>query len=505
MTLRTWMNGWPRRACVIGFSIAVGLLPGAALAVTTIMVNTTDDGVDISPGDGNCSTVALPALPICTLRAAVTESNRMPNGGAEIILPPGTYNLTISASIADGEENGDLNLIVAFGYAPGPTTITGSGAATTIIDAHGNDRILHIDATRSVTITGVSFVNGSLAGSGTKLGGGIYNQGSIALTDCIVSHNAVGYGNGGGVFNEGYLAALRVTFNDNTAQSYGGGIYNSISSQLVLSQCTVSANKAIDGAGIYNASDYYPYSQVDLTEITCNTATGSGGGVANAYSASRLSITRSTVSNNAAAGGRGGGVYNNGILYAGNSTISANSSKTDGGGFYNSATGNSHFYNSTIAYNQSDSNADNIGVGPGIFNAVGAAFYLRNSVVAANTYPGPYSLTLYQDCSGALTAFGKNRFYTLTGCSVTQADGGSTTVPVPLAALGALQDNGGPTRTIALLPVAGANLIDFASNCVDENGTLNTDQRGRPRPVGASCDVGAFEYDPGDIFINGFQ
>jgi hypothetical protein len=41
---------------------------------------------------------------------------------------------------------------------------------------------------------------------------------------------------------------------------------------------------------------------------------------------------------------------------------------------------------------------------------------------------------------------------------------------------------------------------------VDQNNVpLSTDQRGRPRAVGASCDIGAFEYDPGDIFANGFQ
>ena len=31
------------------------------------------------------------------------------------------------------------------------------------------------------------------------------------------------------------------------------------------------------------------------------------------------------------------------------------------------------------------------------------------------------------------------------------------------------------------------------------------DQRGRPRIIGAACDIGAYEYDAGDIFTGGFE
>ena len=52
--------------------------------------------------------------------------------------------------------------------------------------------------------------------------------------------------------------------------------------------------------------------------------------------------------------------------------------------------------------------------------------------------------------------------------------------------------------TYALLPDSEA--IDTTSDglgYVDETGALlTTDQRGAPRPVGARCDVGAFEYRP---------
>jgi hypothetical protein len=54
--------------------------------------------------------------------------------------------------------------------------------------------------------------------------------------------------------------------------------------------------------------------------------------------------------------------------------------------------------------------------------------------------------------------------------------------------LGPLQDNGGPTPTMALL--LGSPAIDAGSNPLN----LPTDQRGDPRVVGAGADIGAYEF-----------
>ncbi len=54
--------------------------------------------------------------------------------------------------------------------------------------------------------------------------------------------------------------------------------------------------------------------------------------------------------------------------------------------------------------------------------------------------------------------------------------------------LGPLADNGGPINTFALLPGSPAiNKGDIAA-------CYATDQRGLPRPQGAACDLGAFEF-----------
>lgn len=82
-------------------------------------------------------------------------------------------------------------------------------------------------------------------------------------------------------------------------------------------------------------------------------------------------------------------------------------------------------------------------------------------------------------------------------------------------ALGELADNGGPTKTIALLE---GDPIDSAVECTAITMAGNTeelaepvlpiveaDQRGAPRAFGDNCDAGAFEFGavvPGGFFHN---
>jgi hypothetical protein len=56
-----------------------------------------------------------------------------------------------------------------------------------------------------------------------------------------------------------------------------------------------------------------------------------------------------------------------------------------------------------------------------------------------------------------------------------------------------LQNNGGPTPTLALLPTSPAVDHIPASVCSSSNGYPATDQRGITRPQGAGCDGGAYE------------
>ena len=71
-------------------------------------------------------------------------------------------------------------------------------------------------------------------------------------------------------------------------------------------------------------------------------------------------------------------------------------------------------------------------------------------------------------------------------CNLIAAGDQPATAPL----LGALDDNGGPTQTHALL--GGSPAIDAAGAAA----CPATDQRGVSRPQGAACDAGAYEREP---------
>jgi hypothetical protein len=283
----------------------------------------------------------------------------------------------------------------------------------------------------------------------------VTSAGTATLDSLIIKR---GLGNfGGGIYNNGVLAVTNCTFSDNSAD-YGGGIYNS--GTLAVMNSTLSGNSAPSGGGIYNENG------------------------------SILTVTNSTLSGNSAT--NGGGIYNNGALIVTNNTLTGNSANIDGGGIYNFISGTANVYNISIAFNEADADADSDGIGAGVYNYAGATFNLRNSVVAGNYLAGA---PVYNDCTGVLGIYGSNRFSNTDGCTATPGSPGSAFFIGSLAELGILANNGGPTKTIALVPPS--NMIDGGVVCSDQNGnTLLTDQRGFARVVGAHCDIGAFEYSP---------
>src|SRR3954464_6632382 len=98
--------------------------PAAAQGVPqTFTVNSQTDATDSSP-DGNCSAVP-PAAGACTLRAAIQEANRnaVPD---TIVLPAGTYGLTVPTTAENAAADGDLDITA-------PVTINGAGARTTMV------------------------------------------------------------------------------------------------------------------------------------------------------------------------------------------------------------------------------------------------------------------------------------------------------------------------------------------------------------------------------------
>jgi hypothetical protein len=213
-----------------------------------------------------------------------------------------------------------------------------------------------------------------------------------------------------------------------------------------------------------------------------------GGGIfnGNADGTAVLTIINSTVSgNNGGLASEGGGIANGfddgeyvrgGTVILSNSTVSGNRAGWEGGGIFNFSLGLLMLTNSTIAGNTIAGTVSS--AGGGIFND--DAFVMRNTILAGN-----YAPSGTDDLDGYLTSSG----YNLIG----NTNGGHGFDPTDLLnvdpRLGPLQDNGGPTPTMALLP--GSPAI----NAGDNTNAPMWDQRGAPfrRIVHGTIDIGAFE------------
>ncbi|HEX5848665.1 MAG TPA: choice-of-anchor Q domain-containing protein [Rubrobacter sp.] len=335
---------------------------------------------------------------------------------------PLTVNST--ADTNDGACNGDANgctlreAIYAANASPGADTITfdlGAGAHTitlgsTLPVVTDDDGLTINGQQNQITISGNNSVRVFYVNSGARLD----------LNNLTVANGDSGGGSGGGIYNSGTLGITNSTIRDNSAfygYRYGGGIYND--GKLSVTNSTISGNSADTGGGIANRQG-------------------------------TLGVTNSTISGNSAYV-HGGGIYNyQGTLGITDSTVSGNKASINGGGIYN---------NGTAA--------------------------LGNTIVANSIRGG--------SCGGSITDAGGN--LDTDGSCVDETVTTSQTTTDPLLDPKGLQNNGGPTQTIALMP--GSKAVDAA---VDAN-CPSTDQRGVSRPEDGDsdgtprCDIGAFELD----------
>ena len=234
----------------------------------------------------------------------------------------------------------------------------------------------------------------------------------------------------------------------------------------------LGANYTGQGGGIRN----YGELNVSDSAFSSNNA-GSGGGIYNdSYSGSGsiANVTNSTLARNRATGdGAGGGIFNGDTLIVANSTFSGNTADHgSGGGIFTGSYGDAGV--STITNSTFSGNAAS--AANGIFLNTGTAT-LKNTIVA-NRQSG-------SNCHGAINDGGGNLSYPDATCPGINGN--------PL--LSPLQDNGGPTTTMAL--GRGSAAIDAGINaiCAAEP-VSNLDQRGIVRPQGSHCDIGAVEQEP---------
>jgi hypothetical protein len=351
--------------------------------------------------------------------------------------------------------------------------------------------------------------NTTVMGGRSFLGGGINNQGELALINSVVKNNSVSCLDsetdavGGGIYNKGSLTLSNSLVNDNSAlcseqgrYALGGGIVNggeeataSLSNSTITSNsvsCSEQGGYAL-GGGIVNGWSaggalILDASTVNGNSVSCSNGYAAAGGIANVEDGDlpvTLTLTNSTVS--------------------GNVTLPESSIYRSGGGIANWGA-EAVLNNSTITDNLTSSN------GGGIENIGGAALTLKNSIVSGNTATSSgHANEIYNDSSSTVTANSYNLFghsgitdaQTIAGFTPGFNDTTATsdgTNPTALSnILGPLADNGGATMTHALVPGSPALDLDASCSALQEAGKELLDQRGEPRPVGAGCDAGSFE------------
>lgn len=339
----------------------------------------------------------------------------------------------------------------------------------------------------SLTVTATTITSNSVNIAGgvypADKGGGIYNGGTGAVSNCNINVNTGG--TGGGIYNAGVLTVSGSTISSNSGNGIlpdgsgppgtGGGIYNA--AQLTVISTTIKGNFGNSGGGISSAA---PLTLTSST-IQGNSAANSGGGILNSSTAN---ISISTISGNSVPQGQaantGGGIWNQGgTVNIATSTFYGNIAGTGGGIANNAAlTVNACTFNENLATYG----------GSSIYNTGGPA---RIADTILNTDP------TYDNITGGMISAGYNLSSDGGGGSLTNATDRINMDPM----LGPLQDNGGPTFTCALL--GGSPAIDQGRRDRFSALALNTDQRGFPRPVvfasipkppgGDGSDIGAFE------------
>ena len=272
--------------------------------------------------------------------------------------------------------------------------------------------------------------------------------------------------------NSGTVVAFKfLTINDGYTAATGGGIENQ--GTLSLSHVKVANSTANFGGGILSNGDL-TITDSTISDNLANGASGDGGGLALFGYDKVVTLTRVTISNNNALS-YSGGIHvqmNNsggGSLTLTNVTMSGNIAHQDGA--MSVSDGIVHIVNSTIA----DNHASGIGLTGGVANYATISF--KNTIVAGNDNS---NCLVYP--SSSWTSLGHN-LDSRNDCAFTATGDLPNTDPL----LGALADNGGPSETMAL--GVGSPAIDAGTN----TGCPALDQRSIPRPVGATCDIGAFE------------
>ena len=386
----------------------------------------------------------------CTLRDAITSANSdtavggctAGSGSDTISLPAG---VTITLTEMDNYTNG----------------ANGLPAIASSIIIEGNGAII----ARDKTVVCSNLFNptpppGLFRFFYTAPGSDLTLHGLVLTDGCIVS-DISGTSSGGSIYNAGQTSVQHVLIR-NSLSGFGGAIFN-------------------DGNLV-----------VDRTTFDSNSFYGAGGAIADSSGGHDTLVTNSVFRGNFTVGhpnrGVGGAIYHDtGTLTLRNDTFTQNIAYR--GAALRLNTGPSFISNVTISDNSAFSVEDDIGISS---SAAGTSVAkITNSILATSSFGFNCGVP-----PGYLEAVGTNLSSDSTCAGFTL----SSTNPQ----FGSVGQGGIAPGYLVLQ--ASSPAVDGAVSCLDASGTLTIadDQRGRPRPYGTNCDLGAYERDD-FLFANGFE
>lgn len=389
-------------------------------------------------------TKVLPAR-TCTLRAAIEEANAL----------PGRQSILVDAEV------GPFHLVQGQLEITDGVDLVGHGGRA-VVDAQGDSRVLWVDGDHLVNLRSLELADGDAGtldrGGALKVTGDAYVQ----MSDSVLRDSRGNYG-GGAYVSESTLVLTSSAVHDNIAGTpddgitgggvtqRGGGVFNRLGN-VTIRESAVFDNLAVRGAGL---SNFGGTMRVENTSVIDNEALAIGGGLENFDSNGEtgvLHLSFATVAHNAAGTSNkppadhrvGGGLYNGGTAFMASSILAENTDAHAAGDPLHAPDCHSPDQYGFMSYRH---------------NVVG--------VLSATCDLGDYSW--------GTTAW---------------IDHGTPGAPLdPHLTSPFTWDHRAYRMITSTSPALDAGASQTASlyPCPD------TDSRGRPRPVGAGCDIGGVE------------